>query len=195
MLHRFPSSLMSTEALRQGDFFLFPLHQSYLIYLCINQKWTKKSERLLKDFLVHFLLNEYKLNKKNSKHSFCFCITLVPFQSDSAHFHFHNPKSSVYFPLWLLRAQKCHLECNATNRWPAFRVRHFQQPASPSLTYMTAISSKWLHLRVCCRNPSLPLSHPGERRRLQRDIERDRDFSSQACLLSHCGLFRTEAHH
>lgn len=62
----------------------------------------------------------------------------------------------------------------------------------PSFTYMTVISFKRLHLRVCC-NSSLPLSHSRERLRLQR--ERDSDFSSQACLLSHCGLFRTEAHH
>ncbi len=51
---------------------------------------------------------------------------------------------------------QCHkpMTCISSPTLPAACV--------PSLTYMTAISSKWLHLHVCCRNPSLPLSHPRE---------------------------------
>ncbi len=56
------------EALKQGDFFPY----TSLIYFI-------------------YLLKKYKLNKKTCKNYFCFCITLVAFQSDSAHFQLEQP--------------------------------------------------------------------------------------------------------
>ncbi len=169
------------------DYFIFPscfdqCCRDFPAASCLRRPWSKV---IFFPFtsLIYFIYLLKKYKKLQTLFQWRFKVIQLTF-------NWSNHKSSVYFPLWLLRAQKCHVECNVTNWWPTL-------PAAcvPSLTYMTAISSKWLLLRICCRNSSLPLSRPGERRRLQRDIERDSDFSSQACLLSHCGLFRTEAHH